>query len=332
MTYGLITIGFILIIIGLILGLSNIDPKKFVAIAGTIGIIITGFGIFGKFFQDEKSGKTQNEILNNTISNLDKSAEAIRTATVNLNLSNKINTTTEKIDSTTSNTNELSLLADKNIKLLKEQQKKILELNNVIDNNLSQVKVINETQAKKLEYLKGSVTGGDSYLSILIYQYREKQNLLYFHCGVEGEMAHSPGKYPLTDVSIELYHYVNRQYELIRKIPAQTYGVNIDYDLGDILLNSNSNFEYYQIRIFTPKRNYWQHIFLKKDTDGFWYTHIIQDNEIYAINLRNNEFFGGYPEKLKKLYPTAIDYAPELMKAIPEEQKMFFNKLRKNEF
>lgn len=327
-TYTLIITGFILILIGLSIGLKNIDPKKFVAIAGTIGIIITGFGIFGKFFQDEKSGQKQNEILNNTINNLAKSAETIKSVVENLSITNVIRTNTEKIDSTTTQSNELNKLADKNIELLREQQKKLLELNAVIDNNLSHIKEINEQQTKKIEYIKSNVTGGDSYLSTLIYQYRNKPNLLYFHCGVEGAKPHSPGKYPLTDVSIELYRYYNGHYELLRKQTPQTCGINIDYDLGDIVFNPISNFEYYQIRIFTPKRNYWQHMFLKKHLDGIWYTHFIQDNEIYGRNIRSNEFFDGYPEALKNSYPTAAEYAPELMKIRTEEEKKLFNRFQ----
>ncbi len=68
-----IVIGFIIMLFGLFFAMETFDPKYLVALASALGLIIAGFGILFKLFQDINSSEKQTTILNSTISNLDKS-------------------------------------------------------------------------------------------------------------------------------------------------------------------------------------------------------------------------------------------------------------------
>jgi hypothetical protein len=260
---------------------------------------------FGKYNQDKNSSNKSSKTLANTE----------KTVTVVGEINEKSDTTNFGID----------FLKQRN-KILAEQidslQTKLLKSNLTISELAQQNADLSIKLSDKAQKIYGNVTGGDSYFSTLIYEYNDRPNQLYFHGIVESDKPHTPAKFPLSDVSIEVYQSNN----LIKQIPPKTYGVDIDYNLGDLIFNPNLNFDYFQIRIFTPKRNYWQHLFLKRHSNGKLYSHIIQDDEIYGINIRNNEFFGDYPNELKKVYPTPNDYAKELMKEIPEDVKKHFRK------
>ena len=70
LTIIILSLGVILTIFGLILGVKNFDSKHFNAITGSIIAVITLFGLFGKLFQDISSSNTQQEIKKNTERNL----------------------------------------------------------------------------------------------------------------------------------------------------------------------------------------------------------------------------------------------------------------------
>ena len=91
LTISFLIIGTIFIVIGLIRGLSDFDPKYYVLIASLVGLLISAFAISGKLIQDSNSGKKQQQILDTTIATLEYSRKSLESATDNFNLSQKIN-------------------------------------------------------------------------------------------------------------------------------------------------------------------------------------------------------------------------------------------------
>lgn len=84
-------VGSILVFYGLYRGLSEIDPKYFVIIATLIGLIITVFGLFGKLYQDIKSGQKTETILANTEKSIIQAAETLDKARENYEIITDIN-------------------------------------------------------------------------------------------------------------------------------------------------------------------------------------------------------------------------------------------------
>lgn len=311
-------IGISSIIISFLLYKEKIPDKGFyMKLYGyLISALIIGVTVF---YAEKSSSKTSTEIKETGEKVLTTSLSTktvVESANKGIESANKgIETANIGIDSITT----------ENIKL-KQQVSHLEEL--VIKKNNSIIDLSQQTAdlsirlAEKSKKIYDNITGGDSYFSTMIMQLDDNPNFLYFHGGIEGEIAQIPGKFPLSDVSIELYQFN----KLIRQIPTRTYGIDIDYDLGLIQISSNNSFEYFQVRIFTPKRNYRQHFFLKRHTDGKLYTHIIQDDESYGINIRKNVFYRNYPQALKNTYPKPVDYAKDLMEEKPEFLKKHFSK------
>ena len=291
MTVILLLLGILITVWGLWRGLNDLDPKYFVLVASLVGLLISGFAISGKLFQDIKGSKKQQDILDTTIATLNTTRQALETATNNFALS-------QKIDTITSYTNELSKLTITNISLLKTQNDKIVELNEEIDKNLTLVKVINETQTKQLEELNGNVTGGDSYFSLFMFP---QGNQLRLSGVIGGELEGSIGKYPIDNLSLTTW----RNGELISVIEPQNYNSDQDYSLGNYYLPINENFVTFSFRIFSKNRNYNQYIIFKKYTNNKWYYHLVQLYDIYGFKLRANTYEGSYPEELKQMYKQA---------------------------
>ena len=100
LTVVILGLGVIIIIIGLILGLKNFDPKYFNAIAGSIIAGLTLFGLFGKLFQDISSSNTQQEIKKNTERNLQPFKITAFSVMLEYDFDNpKISNTLKKVDS-----------------------------------------------------------------------------------------------------------------------------------------------------------------------------------------------------------------------------------------
>lgn len=108
MTIVILSLGVILVIIGLILGLKSFDPKYFNAIAGSIIAGITLFGLFGKLFQDIASSNIQQEIKKNTERNLQPFKITSLSVSLEYEFDNPIiSNTLIKIDSIKKNIEEL---------------------------------------------------------------------------------------------------------------------------------------------------------------------------------------------------------------------------------
>lgn len=299
MTVILLLLGISITVWGLWRGLNDLDPKYFVLVASLVGLLISGFAISGKLFQDIKGSKKQQDILDTTIVTLDKTRQALETATNNFALS-------QKIDTTTSYTNELSKLAILNISLLKIQNDKIVELNKEIDKNLSLVQVINETQTKKLEDIKGNVTGGESYLSAIFLNNGDgSYRLIAF---IQDNEYESQGIYPLSNLSLNIY--VDGHLEDASE--SKNYNTNEEIRLttnrnlaGIYRLPTNKDYISFGIKIFSNNKKYVQLITFKKFTDNIWYMHIKQFHDQWGHAIRSDKYWDNYPEKLKHMFPQA---------------------------
>jgi hypothetical protein len=91
MTVLFIVLGAIFIVIGLVRGLSDIDPKYYVLMSSLVGLLISGFAISGKLVQDITSSEKQKKILDTTIATLEQSRKSLETATKNFEIAQKIN-------------------------------------------------------------------------------------------------------------------------------------------------------------------------------------------------------------------------------------------------
>lgn len=289
MTYFLLVSGLILILVGLYLGLKNIDPKFFVAIASGIGLLIAIFGIFGKLYQDIKSGDKQNNILDNTILNLEKSVETIKTVTNNLELTQNIDTTTLKLKE------QNTLLNDK-----------ILNNQHTIDKLRTENITLHEKIAHISNNIYNTINGGDSYLSSIIFP---NEDGTYRLCAfIEDKDYNSRALYPLKNVSFNIF--INGQ--LADGAENKDYNINEEIRLtsarnpqGIYNLPQNQNFISFGLKIFATNNKYVQLITFKKFTDDKWYMHILQFNDQWGKNVRSDKYWDNYPEDLKKMYPEA---------------------------
>ena len=292
MTFTFLILGIIFTIWGLIKGLNTIDPKYFVLLASLVGLVISGFAIGGKLFQDLNSGKKQERILDTTILTLNKTRQALEKATDNFELS-------QKIDTTTTNITELSVLTNQNIHLIEEQNNKIGKYNVEIDKNINLVKKINELQTENLEEIKRNITGGDSYFSLFMFP---DGNNLRLSGVIGGELEGSVGKYPIENLSFG----VKRNGVQILGTDQKNYNINQDYTLGNFELPANENFVTFAFTIFSKNSNYIQFIIFKRlHSSHKWYYHLIQLYDIYGFKLRANTYEGNYPNELKNMYRQA---------------------------
>lgn len=289
MTYFLLASGLILILFGLYLGLKNIDPKFFVAIASGIGLLIAIFGIFGKLYQDIKSGDKQNNILENTILSLEKSVETIKTVTNNLELTQNIDTTTLKLKE------QNTLLNDK-----------ILNNQHTIDKLRAENITLHERVAHISNNIYNTINGGDSYLSSIIFPNGDGTYRL--SAFIEDKEYQSKGIYPLKNVSFNIF--IDGQ--LADGVENKDYNINEEIRLtsvrnpqGIYSLPQNKNFISFGLKIFATNNKYVQLITFKKFTDNKWYMHILQFNDQWGKIVRSDKYWDNYPEELKKMYPEA---------------------------
>lgn len=194
------------------------NPIFIMFIGGVIALIGGFIGYWGKLQYDLKQKKSS-EIRDDKIETIkDKSIE-------NIGLSKQIRTTTNSIDTITTKTNELSILTNLNIELIKAQNQKIQDYNLETDKNISIVKKINEQQAIKLHEL----TGGNGYLDIDLLR-NGNDGIAYFISNLFSN--------PIYDMNIQITDYSKSK--LRDKIAGKFIPGNIEYQFKLSSMNAST--------------------------------------------------------------------------------------------
>lgn len=192
-----------------------------------------------------------------------------------------------------------------------EADKKLRKQNELISDQNSEIAKRNEAISNLLDKVSNSITGGDSYLSFSL-QYNPDTNLIDVSAFIEGGKAHTPGKYSLSGLSIEIK---NHDGTIVQQHANHEAHLSVVSKFPAIALNTENQYKYYQVVIFAKNGQYGQHFLLKKHTDGVWHTHSLRFNDLHNVELREEEIPTNYPEELKTKYISAKQWRDQIAKA-----------------
>ncbi len=272
-------------------------------VGGIIAIIGTIIMYWSKMQYDLDS-KEKNKIRDVKIKSIDSTTQKIDTvSTENLGL-------TKQIDTTVNDSKSIGLQTSDDVQILKqrlnEQNKQLNSSQATIDKLRSENITLHEKVAYISNNIYNNVTGGDSYLSAILFNNSDGSYRL--SAFIEGKDYNSEGKFPLRNTSLNLFIDGN----LFDAAENKDYKTNEELRLttnrnpmGLYYLPNDKNYISYGLKIFATNSKYVQLITFKKYKDNKWYMHIIQYNDQYGKSIRCNKYWDNYPEDLKEMYKQA---------------------------